>query len=142
MPMDWIYGLIGGLMIGTAAAIYLLGNGRIMGISGILGGLLDGTGWPNWIERVAFLVGLLGVPALIVKTGLMSGTTNITDNWVLLVISGVTVGIGVRLSNECTSGHGICGLSRFSIRGISATVIYLLFGMIAMYLARHVMGVV
>ena len=88
------------------------------------------------------MAGLIAVPGIAVKTGMITSATNITDNWVLLVVSGITVGIGVRLSNGCTSGHGICGISRFSMRGLVASIIFMLVGMIAMYVARHVMGVV
>ncbi|MCL1629639.1 MULTISPECIES: YeeE/YedE family protein [Roseinatronobacter] len=142
MEMDWIWGLVGGLMIGTAAAIFLLGNGRIMGASGIIGGLVDRSGLSNWQERAAFLAALVVVPALMLPLYNVEVTTNITDNLVLVVAAGLLVGIGTRLANGCTSGHGVCGISRFSLRGMVSTVFYLLAGGIAMVLFRHVLGVI
>ena len=139
---DWIYGLIGGLMIGSAAAVFLLVNGRIMGASGILGGLVDGSGRSNMAERLAFILGLVAVPGLAVISGGFATATHLTSNWVLLVLAGAAVGLGTRMANGCTSGHGVCGISRFSLRGIVATLVYLLAGAITMYVARHIMGVI
>ena len=140
MPMDWVLGLIGGLMIGLAGSMYLLMNGRVMGISGMFGGLLDGTGWSTWAERVVFIAGLVAVPAVL-KLVIPSATTNITSNWLVIIAGGLLVGVGTRLANGCTSGHGVCGISRLSLRGIVATVFYILAGGITMVLLRHVLGV-
>jgi len=142
IDMDWVWGLVGGLMIGTAAAIFLLGNGRIMGASGIIGGLVDRSGLSNWQERAAFLAALVVVPALMLPLYNVEVKTNITDNLALVVAAGLLVGIGTRLANGCTSGHGVCGISRFSLRGMVSTVFYLLAGGIAMVLFRHVLGVI
>ena len=142
IPTDWIWGLVGGLMIGTAAAIFLLGNGRIMGASGLIGGLVDRTGLNNWQERVAFLAALVAVPALMLPLYSGEVSTNITSNLGIVIAGGLLVGIGTRLANGCTSGHGVCGISRFSLRGMVATVFYLLAGGIAMVLFRHVLGVI
>lgn len=142
IEMDWIWGLVGGLMIGTAAAIFLLGNGKIMGASGIIGGLVDRSGLSNWQERAAFLAALVVVPALMLPIYNVEVKTNITDNMALIVAAGLLVGIGTRLANGCTSGHGVCGISRFSLRGMVSTVFYLLAGGIAMVLFRHVLGVI
>lgn len=141
MPLDWIYGLIGGLMIGSAAAIYLLVSGRIMGASGILGGLIDGPGRDGWAERGVFIAGLIFTPLIAIQ--FMNGpTTPITPSLLLLLIGGFAVGLGTRMANGCTSGHGVCGISRFSIRGIVATIAYLGFGFVTMYIGRHVLGVI
>ncbi len=129
-------------MIGSAAAIYLLVSGRVMGASGILGGVVDGSGRDTWTERLAFVAGVVAVPALSVWGGFTPGVTNATSNIPLLILGGLAVGLGTRMANGCTSGHGVCGISRFSIRGIAATVAYLLFGMLTMYIARHVLGVI
>lgn len=142
IEMDWVRGLVGGLMIGLAGAVFLLGNGRIMGASGIIGGLVDRSGLSNWQERTAFLAALVVVPALMLPIYNVEVQTNITDNMVLVVAAGLLVGIGTRLANGCTSGHGVCGISRFSLRGMVATVFYLLAGGIAMVLFRHVLGVI
>ncbi|MBU0861925.1 MAG: YeeE/YedE family protein, partial [Alphaproteobacteria bacterium] len=108
MPIDWIMGLIGGLLIGGAAALFLLVNGRIMGASGLLGGLVDGSGRSDAGERLAMIAGLIVVPGVIALA--MGGAqTHLTSNMGLIVVAGVLVGIGTRLANGCTSGHGVCG---------------------------------
>lgn len=141
MPQDWIYGLIGGALIGCAAAMYLLINGRIMGASGILGGLIDGTGRDNAIERLMFLAGLIFVPGAVAYAS-GAAQSHLTGNLGILVIAGLLVGIGTRLANGCTSGHGVCGISRLSLRGIVATVFYLMAGGLTVVLARHWLGMI
>ncbi len=141
IPADWIYGLIGGLMIGSAAAVFLLLNGRIMGASGILGGLLGSPSGSVWKENAAFVLGLVGVPLLIALAG-AAPQTHVTTQPALLIIGGLAVGYGTRLANGCTSGHGVCGISRFSVRGIVATLVYLGFGFLAMAILRHGLGVI
>lgn len=140
MPQDWLFGLLGGGLIGLAAALYLLLNGRIMGASGIVGGLVDGSGGFK-SERLAFLAGLVLVPGGVV---LLQGgaSTHLTGNFGVVILAGVLVGIGTRLANGCTSGHGVCGISRLSLRGIVATVFYLLAGGVTVVLARHLLGVI
>ena len=123
MPMEWIWGLVGGLMIGTAAAVLLLGTGRIMGASGIVGGLVDGTG-ADRRTTLAFLAGLIGMPALMTFGGWQVATNATSVPW-LLVLAGLCVGIGTRFANGCTSGHGVCGMSRLSLRGFAATLVYI-----------------
>lgn len=141
MQMSWVLGFSGGLMIGLAASMYLLMNGRIMGISGIVGGLFDGTGWPSWPDRAVFVAGTVAVPAVLAL--MIPGTaTHITSNWLVIIAGGVLVGIGTRLANGCTSGHGVRGISRLSLRGIVATVFYILAGGITMAVLRHVLGVI
>lgn len=140
MQTDWIWGLTGGLMIGTAAAIYLLVNGRVMGASGIVGGLIDGTARAFASERLAFLAGLIALPGLLVVFQ-GGASTNITQNTGLVVVAGLLVGVGTRLANGCTSGHGVCGISRLSVRGIFATVLYILAGAVTIIIARQIFGV-
>ena len=141
MPMDWIWGLIGGLLIGTGGAIYLLGNGRIMGASGIIGGLIDGSGRSTAGERLTFLAGVVLLPVLLMPFyGAVD--TQITDNWPVLAIAGVLVGTGTRLANGCTSGHGVCGMSRLSLRGFVATGCYVLAGGVGVLVFRHLLGVI
>ncbi len=141
IPQDWIWGFVGGLMIGSAAALYLLVNGRIMGASGIVGGLVDRSGWATAPERIAFIAGLIAVPPLLVPL-YDNVSTNITQNLGVVVVAGLLVGVGTRLANGCTSGHGVCGISRFSLRGMVATVFYLLAGGITMVAARHLLGII
>ncbi|SEU01533.1 YeeE/YedE family protein [Paracoccus homiensis] len=135
MEPDWIAGLIGGLMIGGAAALFLLLNGRIMGASGILGGLLDGTGRSNSAERLTFIAGLIAMPALLVAVGL-GHVAHPVAGLELTVLAGLLVGIGTRLGNGCTSGHGVCGISRLSLRGIVATLVFLVSGAVAVLILR------
>ena len=142
IPNEWIMGLLGGLMIGIAASIFLLGNGRIMGASGLIGGLVDRSGLSDWAERVAFLAALILVPAVLIFLFDIKVATNATSNLLIVLLGGLLVGVGTRLANGCTSGHGVCGISRFSIRGIMATVFYLVAGGVTMVLFRHVMGVI
>lgn len=140
MEHDWLNGLIGGLMIGTAAALYLLVNGRIMGASGILGGLVDGTGRNTWTERLAFVIGLIALPALLHP--LTTAQTHVSSSLWVLVPAGLLVGVGTRLAKGCTSGHGVCGLSRFAPRGFVATGVYLIAGGLTMAALRHIWGLI
>lgn len=137
----WVQGFLGGLMIGTAAALYLLLNGRILGASGILGGLVDGTARSTWPERAAFLLGLIAVPPLLLPLFPTVATHASASLWVLLA-GGVLVGIGTRLANGCTSGHGVCGISRLAPRGILATLTFMAAGAATVALLRHVWGVI
>ncbi len=142
MEQDWIMGLIGGLLIGLGAAVYLLGNGRVMGASGIVGGLIDGSGRNTALERLVFLAAMIAVPAFLYTIWGGPVSTNITDNWVVIIAAGLLVGIGTRVANGCTSGHGVCGISRFSVRGIVATVIYLLAGGVTLVVMRQILGAI
>lgn len=141
MPLDWIMGLAGGLIIGTAAAVYLLVNGQIMGASGIIGGLVDGSGRRDWMERGALIAGLVIVPAI---AALMMGgaQTHLTTNWAVIIIAGLLVGVGTRLANGCTSGHGVCGISRLSLRGIVATAFYIGAGGLTVAIFKHALGLI
>lgn len=128
-------------MIGSAGAMYLLINGRIMGASGILGGLIDRSGWSNGAERVAFVAALIVVPGVI---ALLSGGSDahLSGNLWVVAIAGLLVGVGTRLAGGCTSGHGVCGISRLTWRGIMATVIYILAGAVLLSLLRHAWGLI
>ncbi|MEM9795458.1 MAG: YeeE/YedE family protein [Pseudomonadota bacterium] len=119
---------LGGLMIGGAAALLLLVNARIMGASGILSAVIEGQR-DGLVERVAFLGGLIGVPAIVVALG-DPPATNITTNWSVLVAAGLLVGLGTRLGSGCTSGHGVCGLSRLSPRSLVATGTFITAGVL------------
>ena len=121
-------GLAGGLAIGLAAALLLLANGRVMGASGLMGGLIDGTGDAR-AERGAFLAGLVGAPALAVLA-LGAPPTNVAPAPLLLVGAGLLVGVGTRLGAGCTSGHGVCGMSRLSLRSILATAVFVAVGVL------------
>ncbi|MFV1442519.1 YeeE/YedE thiosulfate transporter family protein [Phaeobacter sp. JH20_36] len=142
MNADWIWGLIGGALIGTGGAVYLLGNGRIMGASGILGGLIDGSGRNTSGERIAFIAGVILVPLVIWLTVADAPDTHLTSNTVVIIAAGLLVGLGTRIANGCTSGHGVCGISRLSLRGLVATLIYILAGAVTLALFRHLWGLI
>lgn len=141
MNPDWIYGLLGGMLIGTGGAVYLLANGRIMGASGIIGGLVDGSGRSTMWERISFLAGLALIPVVLLWF-LGPKETHATGNFALLIAAGFLVGVGTRLANGCTSGHGVCGISRLSLRGMVATVFYILAGGLTVVLFRHLLGII
>lgn len=142
MQQDWIWGLVGGGLIGLGGAVYLLGNGRIMGASGILGGLVDGSGRNSAGERLAFLAGVLALPALLTLLFNIPADTHLTRNLAVIVTAGLLVGIGTRIANGCTSGHGVCGMSRLSRRGIVATLVYILAGGVTLVVIRHLLGAI
>lgn len=141
MPIDWIMGLVGGVLIGAAGALFLLVNGRIMGASGIIGGLVDGSGRSDWQERAALIAGLFIVPG-IAAIAMGGSETNLTSNWAIIIAAGLLVGVGTRFANGCTSGHGVCGISRLSLRGIVATAFYIGAGGLTVVLFKHVLGVI
>ena len=131
-------GLIGGLVIGVAAALLLLINGRIAGISGILGGLLNSNNSTSErLWRGAFIIGLVG--GAVVYSWLRGGLSlQLQATSPGLLLAGLLVGFGTRLGSGCTSGHGVCGLARRSPRSLFATVIFIACGMITVYFVRHV----
>ena len=130
--------LAGGALIGLATAIFILFNGRIAGITGILGGLirpkLQDIGW-----RIAFIVGLILSPAIWKLFGTLPAMEIAADN-ALLAIAGLIVGISTRYGSGCTSGHGVCGISRLSPRSIIATVAFMATGFLTVYVVRHLAG--
>lgn len=128
-------GLIGGALIGIAASLLLLLNGRIAGVSGILGGVF-GTIGAERFWRVAFVVGLICGTAIFsfIAAGL---TIELRASNLNLLIAGLLVGFGTRLGSGCTSGHGVCGLARRSPRSLVATVTFMLFGILTVFLVRR-----
>ncbi len=125
-------------MIGVAAALLLLFNGRIAGISGILGGLL-GASRGDRLWRAMFVAGLLLAP-LAWSVASQLPAMQIDAGWGTLVAAGLLVGIGTRYAAGCTSGHGVCGLSRLSPRSLAATACFMAAGFATVYLVRHVAG--
>ena len=130
--------LIGGLMIGCASLMLWLFNGRIAGISGILGGLATASR-DDRVWRIAFLAGLLAAP-LVYQVIAGIAPVTVTSSPLLLVAGGLLVGFGTRLGGGCTSGHGVCGTARLSKRSLLATATFTLSGIIAVFLLRHVIG--
>lgn len=143
MSIDWVSftpwsALAGGALIGLAAAIFALANGRVAGISGLLGSLLqrnaEGRG-----EKVAFVVGLLLAPLL---WGLFRAlpAVHFEVGSLGLIVAGLLVGIGTRYGSGCTSGHGVCGLSRLSPRSLVATLCFMASGFATVFVLRHLLG--
>ncbi len=134
-----IAGLVGGALIGLASAGLLLADGKIAGISGILGrSFFPAAGDLGW--RLAFLVGLpIGAWLATRATGDALGFA-ITDNAVLLIAGGLLVGVGTQLGSGCTSGHGVCGMARGSKRSIAATLTFMVTGAVTVFVMRHVLG--
>lgn len=140
MQIDWTHftpwaSLAGGILIGVAAAMLVLLNGRIAGISSIVGGLLaPRRGDVAW--RVAFVAGLLAAPLVMV---LYTQAPRIDAGVGTLVAAGLLVGLGTSYGSGCTSGHGVCGLSRLSLRSLVATLAFMAAGMATVFLARHLL---
>lgn len=143
MSIDWLHftplaSLLGGMLIGVAAAMLVLLNGRIAGISGILGGLLtrarNDRAW-----RIAFVTGLI-LAAVLYRILLRMPEVRIGAGYPLLLLAGLLVGVGTRYGAGCTSGHGVCGLSRLSPRSLCATLIFMGAGFFTVYLMRHVLA--
>ena len=144
ISIDWnhftpVAALAGGVLIGVAAAMFVLLNGRIAGISGILGGLLAPfKGDRAW--RVAFLLGLIGAPLVYLLFAALP-RPDIDAGYGTLVLAGLLVGIGTRYGAGCTSGHGVCGLSRLSPRSLVATAAFMGAGFATVFVTRHLLGI-
>ena len=131
--------MIGGALIGLLASLLLLLTGGIAGISGIFGGCLgsdlNDKGW-----RVAFIAGLILAPLIASGAGYAVSPPQMPASWTVIITAGLLVGFGARLGGGCTSGHGICGIARFSTRSIMATVIFMSTAIVVVALTRHVLG--
>ncbi len=131
--------LLGGMLIGLAAAMFVLLNGRIAGISGVLGGLLKPLrGDIAW--RAAFVLGLIGAP-LMYSLFTVLPALQIEAGYGTLIVAGLLVGVGTRYGSGCTSGHGVCGLSRLSPRSLAATVTFMAAGFSAVFVLRHLLKI-
>ena len=144
MTIDWTHftplaALSGGLLIGLSATVLLLFNGRIAGVSGIVGGLLQRYKAGDLAWRVAFVLGLVLAPVLY-RLFAELPESRIDAGWAMLVVAGVLVGFGSRLGSGCTSGHGVCGVSRLSPRSLVATATFMTTGFVAVYVVRHLLG--
>ncbi len=136
---DALSGLAGGILIGLSAALFLLANGRIAGISGIAGSLVTLKLPAALNENLLFLAGLIAAPA-IYSLALSPPDINITGSLPLLIAGGLLVGFGTRLGSGCTSGHGVCGISRFSKRSILATATFMGIAIAVVTVSRHLIA--
>ena len=143
MNLDWANftpwpSLTGGIILGIASALFILINGRILGISGILGGLLPPKlGDTTW--RIAFLLGMFAAPTVfhaVVPVEYVTAPRIEATEW-MIVVAGLLVGVGTRYASGCTSGHGVCGLSRLSPRSLVATASFMGAGFVTVYVVRH-----
>ena len=133
--------LVGGLLIGLSATIYVLGLGRIAGIAGIVGTALQGLtrgSLRGQAGRLSFLLGMVAAPALWTLFRPLPPMTSVAGTGTLLA-AGLLVGVGVRMGNGCTSGHGVCGLSRFSLRSLANVLAFMGAGVIAVYVVKHLL---
>jgi len=130
---------IGGGLIGLSAVLLMLLTGRIAGISGIFGGLLDFRSEDkDW--RIAFIAGLTLAPLIAGWMGYGMPPPELPASWTVIIAAGLLVGFGARLGGGCTSGHGICGVARLSVRSIAATVIFMLAAIVTVAVTRHALG--
>jgi len=143
MTLDWLHfspwsALAGGALIGLAAALLVLANGRIAGISGLLGSLLA-RGGEGRGEKALFLLGLVLAPLLWQLFAALPAL-EFQGGWLSLLVAGLLVGIGSRYGAGCTSGHGVCGISRLSARSLAATVAFMTAGFVTVFVLRHLLG--
>jgi uncharacterized membrane protein YedE/YeeE len=143
MQIDWSHftpwsALSGGALIGAASALMILGVGRIAGISGIVGGLMPPRS-NDALWRIAFVAGLICAPAVLFLWRPPIPPT-FSTSWGLLALAGALVGFGSRLGSGCTSGHGVCGLSRLSPRSLAATATFMTVGFATVFVVRHILG--
>jgi len=143
MTIDWSsftpwHAALGGVAIGIAAAMFILLNGRVAGISGILGGLLRPVR-ADIAWRVAFVAGLVASPVVYALFGAVPAP-RIDAGYPALIAAGLLVGVGTRYGSGCTSGHGVCGLSRLSPRSLAATAAFMLAGFATVFVARHLLA--
>ena len=143
MQIDWLHftpwtALLGGILLGVAAGALFVYSGRILGITGIVEGLLKPkSGDTSW--RLAFLLGLFAAPlvAKLLLPAELIHAPRIDANWTMVITAGLLVGFGTRWGAGCTSGHGICGLSRFSLRSLVATLSFMGTGFVTVFVVRH-----
>jgi uncharacterized membrane protein YedE/YeeE len=144
MQIDWLAfspgpATFGGMLLGIAAALYVILHGRILGISGIVSGLLPPKeGDLDW--RVSLLLGMLSAPVWASLLFDLNTIAIIDADWLAIVIAGLLVGFGSQYGSGCTSGHGVCGLSRLSPRSLVATISFMSSGFLMVFVLRHVLG--
>lgn len=138
MPQDYLLGLVGGLLVGAASVAMLLLNGRVLGVSGILGKMVTLAPGLRW--RLAFLAGMVMVGAAAAAWAPASVAVTVSRSLGSCIVAGVLVGFGTQLGGGCTSGHGVCGIGRLSRRSILATVVFMATGAVSVYVVQHLLG--
>jgi len=143
MHIDWLAftpgpSLLGGILLGIATSAYVLLHGRILGVSGIVGGLLHPVK-QAWIWRIVLLLGILTSPLWSIFLFDMYPVQIIEANWPMVIVAGLLVGFGAQYASGCTSGHGICGLSRLSPRSLVAIISFMISGFVVAYILRHLL---
>jgi uncharacterized protein len=144
MQIDWVAftpgpSLLGGIILGIAAALYVVLHGRILGISGIVSGLLSPKAG-EWPWRLSITLGILSAPFWTALIFDLHPLQVIDADWAAIILAGFLVGFGAQYGSGCTSGHGICGLSRLSPRSLVATLSFMFTGFLTVYVIRHVLG--
>lgn len=138
-PVNFWVALLGGGLLGFSAWLLLAANGRIAGISGIVAALLT-PARGEWAWRLLYVLGLAGGAALYGYIVHPSTAITVDASWPLVVVGGLIVGIGTRIGGGCTSGHGICGMSRLSIRSVVATLTFMAVAVVTVFVTRHLIG--
>jgi uncharacterized membrane protein YedE/YeeE len=144
MHIDWLAfspgpALLGGALLGTSAALYIILHGRILGISGIVSGMLKPKAG-DWSWRFSLILGIFSAPMWAVLFLDLHATQTIEAGWPAIVIAGLLVGFGAQYGSGCTSGHGVCGLSRLSPRSLIATLTFMFSGFVTVFVIRHMLG--
>lgn len=134
----WVYPLVGGVLIGLAASLLLLLQGRIFGVTGIISGVFF-SGPVNRKWRLAVILGLMSGSALVYLVNPNMFNYSFDSSYLMMAIAGLLVGFGTQLGSGCTSGHGICGLPRLSMRSIVAVGTFMLTGIVTVYVVKHIL---
>jgi len=138
-PLAWYWPALGGLLIGIAAGVFLLANGRVMGISGMVASALGLARGNDRTAAVLFLIATM-IGANVAHRMMQGGAVVLAHEWPVVIVGGLLVGYGTRLGSGCTSGHGVCGLARLSPRSLWAAAVFMTTAAATVYVIRHVLG--
>lgn len=138
MTHDWTMGLLGGLAMGVGCVLLVLFNGRILGVSGLLGGALRINRDAAW--RWAFIMGMITAGAVVHLLYPAGFVVHLDRSWPVNLAGGLLVGAGTQLGSGCTSGHGICGMGRLSTRSVVATMVFMVGGAVSVFVTQHLLG--
>lgn len=130
----------GGILIGIASVLLMANFGRVMGATGILAGFLIPSGRGDWAWRASLLAGMVSAPAIYWIVSGQAVVVQVPVSTTAMIIGGLIVGVGVTFGGGCTSGHGVCGMARLSVRSIVATIVFMITAVVTVYITRHVIG--